>query len=1104
MNWTNLLARWFSMLSPRGGATFHQGGEHVVSLNPAFSRPQNGKNSQARGKPTRSPSTNKINSLRGSPLGLDGSPKCFMSVIEQDAYQKGALTPPICPAGSAERLSSSFHTASVSSLSPKELAELLDRLEYQSSLRQAGISFQALTPPTFQNHESCQDPWFTARQELTPAPNLSGMGAGRRTFTSSAAYPVRQLIFSPVVKPAAALSAVPAEPSDFGPSRQGTPGGLDIAGGGPSPSSTSPAGRSEHSTLQASTRSSDGPQRSRSPPSASSSVRSAQLASLLQELELEEDAGPAQPPPRTSAPAFPSLFAPSESASSTGGPSPSPHWASGPASIEFHSVDSSRASCRVDDPLLDDSFGAESLSHGRTLCSELRGPASLRTPLGSGAWDEGDSPVLAWTTGRRRNTRRIVPDDDDEGGVQSAVQATGERGSCGGSARPDMAPWVSSPPARPNGGMQDTMPAGALSPHPLSGSLGQRPRPLPPAEPPVRSGFRQGLVGGTRDLRAAVPEGRTPSPPHLWLAGVPPPSSNQPAARDLRGASASAAQNTAWASLIDAGPQHQEASREGEREGRLPFPLTQGSERPLPPSGRRTPSPVSSAGSDLRFGRSTRKPRFCFLEDSEGSDAEGRGTLRGEVALSPQRAAPGAKPRRSPVLYASACGPRGGPAGGSGGEEGTVNGTGGTRSEGVSRGDGGTAGDREGAEAGLGLGPAGGRHGGRGDPYEFPDEARELGEAAAGFDRGRLVSKANPPRPMLPPGAVLAAPGMLDSLRAALPNWLELISPRRDDKGCTPGVIDLSISDQESPFPDSDASLDDDDDYEEDGALYVPPGGKENRSQGSNVMTPVPRRPDTGGAGDPLYAVVLTPPQTPLPKPPITPATVAAFRRQRDSLTASLYQKFNRGVFAGRLPADMRIEWNPRLTSTAGRTYQSKSLGGIPGSGFTYKAWIELSSKVLDTPQKLEGNAAARDVPRGRLAAGQHLPPAAWAGLQAVGEAGPVRLPPYSCQALPLLLCARPLRVALHRTRVWRGVHAPFQVDRHCDAAVRALPGPPPLRGQVQRGRHPGPHPRPLRLLPLRQGQLCRCQGVLPEQVACRGHEEAVRHVEVPESGLRR
>ncbi|RYG52988.1 hypothetical protein EON66_09205 [archaeon] len=70
---------------------------------------------------------------------------------------------------------------------------------------------------------------------------------------------------------------------------------------------------------------------------------------------------------------------------------------------------------------------------------------------------------------------------------------------------------------------------------------------------------------------------------------------------------------------------------------------------------------------------------------------------------------------------------------------------------------------------------------------------------------------------------------------------------------------------------------------------------------------------------------------------------------------AALYHEYNERVFGSALPADLRIDWNARLTKTAGLTYSSRAVttDELGDTSITYTARIELSKKVVDTPFKL-------------------------------------------------------------------------------------------------------------------------------------------------------
>ncbi|CBJ26687.1 conserved unknown protein [Ectocarpus siliculosus] len=80
--------------------------------------------------------------------------------------------------------------------------------------------------------------------------------------------------------------------------------------------------------------------------------------------------------------------------------------------------------------------------------------------------------------------------------------------------------------------------------------------------------------------------------------------------------------------------------------------------------------------------------------------------------------------------------------------------------------------------------------------------------------------------------------------------------------------------------------------------------------------------------------------------------TGAAFSRARDSLTAKYFAEFNEGAFGGAL-SDVKVAWSARLSTTAGVT---KSLRRVNPSGedYAYLSTVELSTKVLDSEDKLQ------------------------------------------------------------------------------------------------------------------------------------------------------
>ena len=75
------------------------------------------------------------------------------------------------------------------------------------------------------------------------------------------------------------------------------------------------------------------------------------------------------------------------------------------------------------------------------------------------------------------------------------------------------------------------------------------------------------------------------------------------------------------------------------------------------------------------------------------------------------------------------------------------------------------------------------------------------------------------------------------------------------------------------------------------------------------------------------------------------------FNRHKDALTSALFEEINENVFSNDLPEDFEITWNNKLLTTAGLTHYKRS----SKTGDTvYSARIELSTKVLDTVEKLE------------------------------------------------------------------------------------------------------------------------------------------------------
>jgi predicted SprT family Zn-dependent metalloprotease len=79
----------------------------------------------------------------------------------------------------------------------------------------------------------------------------------------------------------------------------------------------------------------------------------------------------------------------------------------------------------------------------------------------------------------------------------------------------------------------------------------------------------------------------------------------------------------------------------------------------------------------------------------------------------------------------------------------------------------------------------------------------------------------------------------------------------------------------------------------------------------------------------------------------------ASFRRNRDQITASAFDEFNRNAFGGKLEKVV-VEWSKKLNTTAGLTRLKKlSTDMTPGVPLKRHAIIELSTKVVDDEEKL-------------------------------------------------------------------------------------------------------------------------------------------------------
>jgi len=79
-----------------------------------------------------------------------------------------------------------------------------------------------------------------------------------------------------------------------------------------------------------------------------------------------------------------------------------------------------------------------------------------------------------------------------------------------------------------------------------------------------------------------------------------------------------------------------------------------------------------------------------------------------------------------------------------------------------------------------------------------------------------------------------------------------------------------------------------------------------------------------------------------------TPAYKRLFLKQRDTVTRELFELYNKTVFNDKLPSDMRITYNKRMTKTAGFCYYTTC-----GPDKVKGSRIELSEKVVDCPERV-------------------------------------------------------------------------------------------------------------------------------------------------------
>ncbi|XP_025986841.2 uncharacterized protein LOC105195266 isoform X2 [Solenopsis invicta] len=74
------------------------------------------------------------------------------------------------------------------------------------------------------------------------------------------------------------------------------------------------------------------------------------------------------------------------------------------------------------------------------------------------------------------------------------------------------------------------------------------------------------------------------------------------------------------------------------------------------------------------------------------------------------------------------------------------------------------------------------------------------------------------------------------------------------------------------------------------------------------------------------------------------------YKNNKEELCKKLYGLYNEKIFDNELPRDMSIEWNVRMTRTAGYCYNKKSVSSF---GVVKSSRIVLATKILDTPDRL-------------------------------------------------------------------------------------------------------------------------------------------------------
>ena len=85
-----------------------------------------------------------------------------------------------------------------------------------------------------------------------------------------------------------------------------------------------------------------------------------------------------------------------------------------------------------------------------------------------------------------------------------------------------------------------------------------------------------------------------------------------------------------------------------------------------------------------------------------------------------------------------------------------------------------------------------------------------------------------------------------------------------------------------------------------------------------------------------------------------TAVAPASFKKNKEALSKEFFDEYNNAVFEGQLATQVNIVWSNKLRTTAGLTrLKRRQVDFTPGAGLKRSATIELSTKVLDDPERL-------------------------------------------------------------------------------------------------------------------------------------------------------